>query len=331
MPWPGGKARAMFIEESGTIEFSMVVGGEDAGVRIDAYLTKHKDIPSRSFAQHLIEKDLVRVDGDEVGKDYRLRAAQTVDVEIPPPAPSEVLPEAIPLTIKFEDDDLIILSKPAGMVVHPAHGHAGGTLVNALLAHTTGLSGIGGVVRPGIVHRLDKDTSGLMIVAKNDNSHQALSGELKKRRIKRTYLTLVHGTFKEYEGTVDAPIGRSPKFRQKMSVTGVASRDAVSHYRVLETFGDDYSLVEVKLETGRTHQIRVHMRHINHPVVGDPVYGSGHWKRDLGLSRQFLHAYKLELSHPRTKEPLSFEESIPPELQLILNKLRGMYFKRISR
>ena len=321
----------MFIEESGTIEFSMVVGGEDAGVRIDAYLTKHKDIPSRSFAQHLIEKDLVRVDGDEVGKDYRLRAAQTVDVEIPPPAPSEVMPEAIPLTIKFEDDDLIILSKPAGMVVHPAHGHAGGTLVNALLAHATGLSGIGGVVRPGIVHRLDKDTSGLMIVAKNDNSHQALSGELKKRRIKRTYLTLVHGAFKEHEGTVDAPIGRSPKFRQKMSVTGVASRDAVSHYRVLEMFGDDYSLVEVKLETGRTHQIRVHMRHINHPVVGDPVYGSGRGKRDLGLSRQFLHAYKLELSHPRTKEPLSFEESIPPELQLILNELRGMYFKRMSR
>lgn len=321
----------MFIEESGTIEFSMVVGSEDAGVRIDAYLTKHKDIHSRSFAQHLIEKDLVRVDGDEVGKDYRLRAAQTVDVEIPPPTPSEVIPESIPLTIKFEDDDLIILSKTAGMVVHPAHGHAGGTLVNALLAHATGLSGIGGVVRPGIVHRLDKDTSGLMIVAKNDNSHQALSGELKKRKIKRTYLTLVHGSFKEHEGIVDAPIGRSPKFRQKMSVTGVASRDAVSHYTVLESFGDDYSLVEVKLETGRTHQIRVHMKHINHPVVGDPVYGSGRGKRDLGLTRQFLHAYKLELSHPRTKEPLSFEDSIPPELQLILNKLRGMYFKRISR
>jgi len=315
----------MFIEEKGTIEFSLVVGGEDAGVRLDAFLSKHKEIPSRRFAQNLIEKGLVRVEGGQVNKNYRLRPDQIVDVTIPAPEPSEVMPEPIPLTIKFEDSDILVLSKPAGMVVHPAHGHASGTLVNALLAHTTGLSGIGGVMRPGIIHRLDKDTSGLMIVAKNDESHQVLSNELKKRHIKRTYRALVHGGFKEFEGTVDAPIGRSPKFRQKMSITGVASRDAVSHYRVLESFGRDYTLVEVSLETGRTHQIRVHMRHINHPVVGDPVYGSGQSKRDLGLKRQFLHAYKLEFDHPRTGEHLSFEDPLPADLQSILDKLRRMY------
>jgi len=314
----------MYLEEKESFEFSLPVGPEDAGERIDTFLAKNPDIPSRSFAQNLIEKGLVLVDGKGVDKNFRLREGQLVDVVIPPPEPTEVKPESIPLDIKYEDEDLIVLSKHAGMVVHPAYGHASGTLVNALLAHANRLSGIGGITRPGIIHRLDKDTSGLMIVAKNDEAHQALSAELKNRRIKRTYLTLVHGRFKEKEGTVDAPIGRSPKFRQKMAVMGTANREAVSHYRVLATY-NDYSLVEVSLETGRTHQIRVHMKYINHPVVGDQLYGTGRSKRDLGLQRQFLHAYKLEFDHPRTGERLHFEDKLPQDLQEILDKLRRMY------
>ncbi len=313
--------RGTFNEEQKTFEFSLVVEPESSGQRIDAFLAKNPEIASRSFAQNLIEKSLVLVDGKKIDKNYRLKVGQVIDVAIPPPEPTEVKPEAIPLDIKYEDGDLIVLSKPAGMVVHPAYGHATGTLVNALLAHTPELSGIGGVVRPGIIHRLDKDTSGLMIVAKNDFSHQVLSQELKDRKIKRTYLALVHGRFKERKGTVDAPIGRSPKFRQKMAVMGTAAREAVSHYHVLATY-NNYSLVSVSLETGRTHQIRVHMKYINHPVVGDQLYGSGRSKRDLGLDRQFLHAYKLEFTHPRTGKRMVFEDKLPPDLQEVLDKLK---------
>lgn len=314
-----------FDEEKGALEFSLVVEQGDAGQRLDVFLSKNPDIASRNFAQNLIEQGRILVDGKRVDKNnYRLHEGQVADVTIPPPEPSEVIPEDIPLDIKYEDDDLIVLSKPAGLVVHPAHGHATGTLVNALLAHTHNLSGIGGVSRPGIIHRLDKDTSGLMLVAKNDFAHQALSAELKDREIKRTYLTLVHGRFKEIEGTVDAPIGRSPRFRQKMAVMGTASREAISHYRVLATF-DDYSLVEVSLQTGRTHQIRVHMKYIHHPVVGDPLYGTNGSKKDLGLSRQFLHAYRLEFTHPRTRERMRFEDELPRDLLEILDKLRRMY------
>lgn len=314
--------RGTFNEERETFEFSLIIEPEDSGQRIDVFLSKNPEIASRNFAQNLIEKGLVLVEGKEVDKNYRLKAGQMVDVTIPPPEPTEVKPEAIPLDIKYEDNNLIVLSKPAGMVVHPAHGHATGTLVNALLAHTPELSGIGGVARPGIIHRLDKDTSGLMIIAKNDFAHQALSRELKDRKIKRTYLALVHGRFKEKEGTVDAPIGRSPKFRQKMAVMGVAAREAVSHYHVLATY-NNYSLVSVSLETGRTHQIRVHMKYINHPVVGDQLYGSGKSKRDLGLNRQFLHACKLEFTHPRTGKRMVFEDKLPPDLQEVLDKLKS--------
>ncbi|NCO66322.1 MAG: RluA family pseudouridine synthase [Candidatus Aquicultor secundus] len=314
-----------FDEQKGRFKFSLVVEHEDAGRRLDVFLSKNPDIASRNFAQHLIEQGHILVDGTQIDKNnYRLREGQVVDATIPPPEPTEVIPEDIPLDIKYEDDDLIVLSKSAGMVVHPAHGHTTGTLVNALLAHTRNLSGIGGVVRPGIIHRLDKDTSGLMLVAKNDFAHQALSAELKEREIKRTYLTLVHGRFKETGGTVDAPIGRSPRFRQKMAVMGTASREAISYYRVLATF-DDYSLVEVSLQTGRTHQIRVHMKYIYHPVVGDPLYGTNGSKRDLGLGRQFLHAYRLEFTHPRTGERMLFEDELPQDLLEILDKLRRMY------
>ncbi|MCL6471625.1 MAG: RluA family pseudouridine synthase [Firmicutes bacterium] len=316
--------RGTYNEEIGTFEFSLVVGQEDAGQRLDVFLAKNPEIASRSLAQNLIKKGLVLVEGRQADKNYRLKAGEMVDVAIPPPESTEVKPEPIPLDIRYEDSDIIVLSKPAGMVVHPAHGHASGTLVNALLAHAPELSSIGGVTRPGIIHRLDKDTSGLMIIAKNDFAHQKLSWELKNREIKRTYLTLVHGRFKEMKGTIDAPIGRSPKFRQKMAVMGTSAREAVSHYRVLAMY-NDYSLVEVSLQTGRTHQIRVHMKYIGHPVVGDPLYGSGGSKRDLGLNRQFLHAYKLEFTHPRTGERMLFEDKLPPDLQNVLDKLRKMY------
>ncbi|HEY3374336.1 MAG TPA: RluA family pseudouridine synthase [Candidatus Aquicultor sp.] len=305
-------------------EFSLLVGADDAGERLDVFLSKNPDITSRSFAQTLIDRGLVLVDGKHLAKNYRVQNGQIIDVTIPPPELTEIQPENIPLDIKYEDNDLIVLSKPAGMVVHPAHGHSSGTLVNALLAHAENLSGIGGVTRPGIIHRLDKDTSGLMIVAKNDQAHQALSKELKDREIKRTYLTLVHGRFKEIEGTVDAPIGRSPRFRQKMSVMGTAARDAISHYRLIAMY-DDYSLAEVSLKTGRTHQIRVHMKYIHHPVVGDPVYGTNGSKRDLGLARQFLHAYRLEFTHPRTGERMCFEDQLPADLQGTLERLKKMY------
>jgi 23S rRNA pseudouridine1911/1915/1917 synthase len=305
-------------------QFSLQVEDGDTGSRIDTFLAENPLVSSRSFAQRLIKDGLVSIEGKKVDKNYRLRAGEIVDVEIPPPEPTEVVAEDIPLDIRFEDEDLIVLVKPAGMVVHPAHGHADGTLVNALLFHAASLSGIGGVARPGILHRLDKDTSGLMIVAKNDFAHQKLSEELKKREIKRTYLTLVHGRFKEKTGEVDAPIGRSPRFRQKMAVMGTASRDAMSYYTVLSMF-DNYSLVEVRLQTGRTHQIRVHMKYINHPVVGDPLYGTTGGKRDLGLCRQFLHAYKLEFNHPRNGERMFFEDALPGDLTEALRRLGRMY------
>ncbi|MBI4733299.1 MAG: RluA family pseudouridine synthase [Rubrobacteridae bacterium] len=303
---------------------SLMVDPQDEGSRIDIFLAKNPSIISRSFAQHLIEKGNVSVgSGKSIDKNYRIKAGELINVIIPTPELTEIKAENIPLDIRYEDDDLVVVVKPAGMVVHPSHGHTNGTLVNALLGHTENLSGIGGISRPGIIHRLDKDTSGLMIVAKNDFAHQRLSAELKDRLIKRTYLTLVHGRFKEKEGTIDASIGRSPRFRQKMAIMGTANREAVSNYTVLSVF-NDYTLVEVRLQTGRTHQIRVHMKYVNHPVVGDPLYGTSGGKRDLGLTRQFLHAYKLEFTHPRTGERLAFRDELPSDLTDTLAKLRRL-------
>ncbi|MHB0977164.1 MAG: RluA family pseudouridine synthase [Candidatus Aquicultorales bacterium] len=300
------------------------VSPEQAGKRLDAVLAFEDVVTSRNFAQRLIESGNVLVDGKVVDKHYKLREGQLIEGVIPPPAELEVEPEDIPLDVKFEDSDLIVLSKPAGMVVHPAHGHYSGTLVNALMAHTKDLSGIGGVLRPGIVHRLDKDTSGLMLVAKNDFCHQALSRALKDRRISRSYMALVHGRFRETEGRVEAPIGRSARDRQRMAVHAPVAREAVSRYRVLEELGD-YTLVEVSLETGRTHQIRVHMAHVHHPVVGDPVYGHRRERKELGLGRQFLHAYKIRFSHPRTGRELEFLDDLPDDLATVLEKLRKRF------
>lgn len=297
---------------------------DEAGARLDVFLTGKGDIPSRSFAQRLIDEGFVKVDGRVVDKHRVLKEGELVEYIIPPPKKAAVEPEEIPLDVRYEDGDIIVLSKPAGLVVHPAAGHPSGTLVNALLAHSRDLSGIGGVLRPGIVHRLDKDTSGLMVVAKNDFAHHALGQALKERKVKRTYIALVHGRFKEDRGVVKASIGRSPRDRQRMAVHAPVAREAVSRWRVLEEL-DGYTLVEVELETGRTHQIRVHMAHIHHPVAGDATYGLRKERKDLGLTRQFLHAYKLRFNHPRTGQELEFIDELPEDIERALKKLRSPY------
>ncbi len=297
------------------------VDEKNKGKRLDVFLALQKEISSRSFAQRLIEEGLVRVNNDKVTKNHRLTEGEFVSLKIPPPRLLSLIPEEIPLDIFYEDKDVVVLSKPAGMVVYPAHGHPSGTLVNALLAQIKDLSGIGGVLRPGIVHRLDKNTSGLMMVAKNDKTHRILSNELKERKVKRFYLALVHGVVEVDSGTIDAPIGRSLQERKKMAVTERKSREARTTFKVKQRFRQ-HTLLEAKLETGRTHQIRVHMRYINHPVVGDFTYGYKKREKNLGLSRQFLHAYRLEFIHPTSGEKLAFKDKLPEELENVLRYLQ---------
>ncbi|MDI6689645.1 MAG: RluA family pseudouridine synthase [Actinomycetota bacterium] len=301
--------------------YKVVVKASDVGQRLDAFLAKRRKIPSRSFAQNLISQGLVQVNGKIMTKHHRLKKGETISLTIPSPEEPKILPELIPLNIIYEDEDIIVLSKPAGMVVHPAYGHTTGTLVNALLAHTKDLSGIGGVKRPGIVHRLDKDTSGLMVVAKNDKAHLSLAKQVKKRKLRRIYLALVHGTFDIDSGTIEAPIGRSPHLRKKMMVIS-AGRHAVTNFKVKERF-KDYTLLEVDIQTGRTHQIRVHMSYIKHPVVGDPEYGYRKAGKELGLNRQFLHAHRLQFTHPGTEKSISFEDKLPEDLNKVLTLLRS--------
>lgn len=307
-------------------QFQIVVEKDSCGKRLDQFLAALPEIISRSFAQHLIEKELVKVNGEKQSKHYKVKKKEVISVIIPPPEPLKIQPESIPLKIIYEDSDVIVLSKPAGIVVHPTKSHFKGTLVNALIAHTKDLSGIGEVLRPGIVHRLDKDTSGLMIVAKNDFSHINLASQLKSRKIKRTYLALVHGRVKEEEGTIIAPIGRHEVLRKKMAVSTKAAREAITHFRVKERFRvlidgkeEDYTLLEVDLETGRTHQIRVHLSFFGHPVVGDPEYGFKKTKRELGLRRQFLHACRLKFIHPRLSKVIEFEDELPDDLRGVLS------------
>lgn len=303
-------------------KITLKIEDNDEGKRLDSFLAHRKVVPSRSFAQNLISQGFVKIGGKPTTKNYRLKKGETVFVEIPHPKPSTVTPENIPLNIIYEDEDLIVLSKPVGLVVHPSRGHVSGTLVNALLAHTKDLSGVGGVIRPGIVHRLDKNTSGLMIVAKNDRAHHVLSRALKDREIKRLYLALVHGVMEVEAGVIDAPIGRNLKTRKTMTVTERGSKRALTTFKVKERLGN-YTLLQLKLETGRTHQIRVHMRYIKHPVVGDPDYGYKKIEKNLGLTRQFLHSYRLEFVHPRTGKELSFEDELPEELMEVLKHLRA--------
>ncbi len=297
---------------------------ERAGDRLDVYVAGHSDL-SRARVQALIADDRVRVDGQVVSKAFRLEAGQEIEVRIPPPEALDAQPEDIALDVLFEDPSLLVVNKPACMVTHPAPGHPTGTLVNALLAHTDDLSGIGGKLRPGIVQRLDRYTSGLMVVAKSDRAHHALSEALQRREIKRLYIAASWGHLSDSPLEVTAPIGRDPVERQRMAVVE-KGRYAVTRFRVLERWlGAE--LLRVGLGTGRTHQIRVHLAHIGHPVVGDNVYGVG-WERGMGgqarqwaktlsqtVKRQFLHSWRLSFEHPVSGEALRFELPLPADLE----------------
>ena len=304
------------------------VRGDEVGSRIDMLISEVELVPSRAIAQKLIEKNCVRVNGATVTKRHRVRSGDHITVEIPPMEKSGLAVESIPLDIRFEDDDMIVLSKAAGMVVHPSQGHWSGTLVNALLAHSDDLGTLAGEERPGIVHRLDKDTSGLMMVAKSDTAQAALSEMIKQRLVDRRYIALVHGPIVPDSGLIDAPLGRHPKDRQRQAVTdGTGSRQAVTSFRVLERFeashlDDGYTLIECKLQTGRTHQIRVHAAYIRHPVVGDPLYGRKRLREDLGLTRQFLHSYTIAFEHPVTGEHLAFTDPLPLDLAEAIGQLK---------
>ncbi len=304
--------------------FKFLVDEDVAGQRLDAGLSALYPEKSRSFFQKLIEEGRVKINGQVCQvKKYKLEAGDNLEVEIPEPKTLSLEPENIPLDIYYEDEDLLVVNKPKGMVVHPASGNEDGTLVNAIMYHCgDSLSTINGVVRPGIVHRIDKDTSGLLMIAKNDSAHNSLSKQLEEHSITRAYRAIVYNNIKEDEGTVDRPIGRDPRNRLKQAVTDVNSKRAVTHYRVLERFGD-FTYIEARLETGRTHQIRVHMSYIKHPLLGDLVYGPQ--KKLFGVDTQMLHAKILGFVHPRTGEYMEFESPLPEEFEGVLEKLRGKY------
>jgi len=295
------------------------VNEADSGQRLDVFLAAENSELSRSHVQKLLAVGMVRVNSMPAKASYRLKQGDSVVLRVPTPVEPVVMQEPIPLDVYYEDADVIVVNKPRGMVTHPAAGNYSGTLVNALLYHCRDLSGINGVMRPGIVHRLDKDTSGLLMVAKNDFAHLELARQLGERKVERRYQALVNGTFKERCGTVDVPIGRHPRDRLRMAVSPVAGRPAVTHYTVLESH-DGFSLVELKLETGRTHQIRVHMAYMGHSLAGDPKYGQG--KNKFNLTGQFLHAARLGFSHPKNGERMTFEAPLPTELQRVLDKWR---------
>ncbi len=301
-----------------------VIDAKAEGQRLDVFLARKEELGlSRSHTQKLIRQGRVTVNG-EVGKpSCRLVTGDQVVVEVPQPVSPQVKPQEIPLDIIYEDDDLLVVNKPRGMVVHPAPGHADGTLVNALLAHCDDLSGINDVRRPGIVHRLDRDTTGLLVVAKNDRSHLDLARQIKERRVEREYLALVHGSVPVASGLVEAPVGRHPVHRKKMAVTW-SGKPAVTKFWVLERFDGVYSLVRARLGTGRTHQIRVHMAYIGHPVVGDPVYGpKGHRREPFSLKGQALHAQRISFCHPATGERLEFEAPLPEDMKEAIAALRA--------
>jgi 23S rRNA pseudouridine1911/1915/1917 synthase len=295
-----------------------VVPDEAAGLRLDQFLRRELPEHSRAFLQKLIEQGDVRVNGKPSKASHTVRAGDEVGIEIPPPRPLEARPEEIPLDVLFEDNDLIVVNKPAGLVVHPAAGNQEHTLVNALLHHCRGqLAGIGGVERPGIVHRLDKGTSGCIVVAKTDFAHQALVAQFKSRGVKKIYRAVCWGKLERPSGRIETVIGRSERDRKKMSARVARGRQAVTDYHVLKQF-PDFALVELHIHTGRTHQIRVHMAHIGHPVVGDTTYGhksgTGNSKSKIAVVRLMLHAYKLGFTHPRTQQLVEFTAPVPEDM-----------------
>lgn len=312
--WENGETRE---RGTGLIREFMVEPGME--VRIDRYLSDRCGDLSRSYLQKLVKDGAACIGGKVVKSNYKVTAGETVVLTVPEAVEPEIVPEDLQLDIVYEDSDIILVNKPKGMVVHPAAGHYSGTLVNGLMHHCReDLSGINGVMRPGIVHRIDMDTTGVLIACKNDMAHNAIAAQLKEHTITRTYYAIVHGVIKADEGTVDAPIGRHPVDRKKMSINEKHGRDAVTHYRVLERFRQ-FTYVECRLETGRTHQIRVHMASIGHPLLGDAVYGPA--KCPYKLQGQTLHAGVLGIIHPRTEKYLEFAAPLPEYFEHLLKKL----------
>lgn len=299
----------------------MKLRAETSGQRLDIFLAAAVPELTRSAAQRLLEQGNVTLDGAPLKKNARTEAGAEYELSLPELRETELVAQDIPLDVVYEDADVLVVNKPKGLVVHPAAGHEDGTLVNALLHHCgESLSGINGEKRPGIVHRIDMDTSGLLIVAKNDFAHRSLSDQLKDHTLRRTYECIVRGGFREDSGTVNAPIGRDPRDRKRMAVTERNSRPAVTHWTVLARYGQ-YTHLQCRLETGRTHQIRVHMAYINHPIAGDPLYGVR--KPELGLTSQCLHARALTFCHPRTGEEITVTCPLPEEFERALEKLKN--------
>ena len=299
-----------------------IVVNEEDKVRLDSYIAKKDENLSRSMIQKLLEENKITVNGNIVKASYKVQVGDRIQIEIEPPKEVKLEAQDIPIDIIYQDDDIIVVNKPKGLVVHPANGNPDGTLVNAIMAICKdSLSGIGGELRPGIVHRLDKDTSGLLIVAKNDRAHINMSEQIKDRKVKKTYIALVRGTISENEATINMPIGRSTKDRKKMAVTK-NGKEAITHFKVLNRYTTSkasYTLLEVKIDTGRTHQIRVHMAEIGHPVVGDMVYSNG--KNEFGVVGQCLHAKRLEFCHPINGKEMSFETPLPEYFENIIDLL----------
>lgn len=301
-----------------------IVSQEEKGKRLDTYIPSVDTDITRTSAQRLIEDGNILVNGKNAKVSYKIQENDKISVEIPEPKQIELKAQNIPIEIIYEDSDIIVVNKPKGMVVHPANGNPDGTLVNAIMAICKdSLSGIGGEIRPGIVHRIDKDTSGLLIVAKNDNAHVKMSEQIKNHEVKKTYIALVRGVFKENEATIDMPIGRSTSDRKKMAVNK-NSKNAITHIKVLKRF-DKYTLLKVNIETGRTHQIRVHLSHIGYPIVGDYTYSNG--KNEFDVIGQCLHAQKLEFKHPITQKDMCLEAELPQYFKDILDKLKDREIK----
>jgi 23S rRNA pseudouridine1911/1915/1917 synthase len=306
------------------VAFTILVNEHESGGRLDVIVASHISNCSRSFSTILIRKGEILVQGKVRKPGYRVKTGDNISVNIPPPEPVLTEPEPQNIDILYEDRHIIVINKEPGLVVHPAPGHNKGTLVNRLLYHCPGLEGIGGKLRPGIVHRLDKDTSGTMVVAKNDAAHINLAAQFKSRKIKKLYLALVHGDVKFESGLISLPIGRHPSDRKKMATVSRKSRSAKTFWKVIERF-NGATFLELDLKTGRTHQIRVHCAAINHSIVGDPIYGGKKAAKNLPVSvpRQMLHAWRLEFAHPVTGEAMSFESPIPPDMEKVIEMLRN--------
>lgn len=296
------------------------VSEDYSGTRIDKYLKEQRADLSRAQIQSWIKEGYILVNNQQVKPNHKVQVNDTIELTEKQPEPLEIIAEDLPIDIVYQDEDVVVINKAKGMVVHPSAGHRSGTLVNALMYHVKDLSGIHDVVRPGVVHRIDRDTSGLLMVAKNDLAHQSLAEQLKEKTVKRSYLALVHGAIPHEYGTIDAPIGRDPKDRQRMAVVD-GGKEAVTHFEVVERINQKYTLVKCVLETGRTHQIRVHMRYIGFPLVGDPKYGQ---RKTLDAEGQALHAQELGFAHPKTDEWLQFKVEPPLVFQELLKKVREM-------